>query len=78
MNQELLKKKGVSGNAKLLYIYLLDNDNCTLKNHELASMFDVTPVSITLWISRLESLGYIRTIFEKRKRTIVVNRPTEA
>jgi Mn-dependent DtxR family transcriptional regulator len=48
----------------------LSNENCTLKNSELASMFNVTTVSITLWLGKLENAGYIKTTFEKRKRTI--------
>lgn len=70
MKTEILQNKKVSGNAKLLYQFLLSNENCTLKNSELASMFNVTTVSITLWLGKLESAGYIKTTFEKRKRTI--------
>lgn len=70
MKTEILQDKKISGNAKLLYQYLLANNNCTLKNQELADTFKVTPVSITLWLGRLESGGYVKTQFEKRKRTI--------
>jgi Mn-dependent DtxR family transcriptional regulator len=71
MKEEILQNKKVSGNAKLLYQFILNNNNCTLKNSELASMFNVTPVSITLWLGKLESAGYVKTEFEKRKRTII-------
>lgn len=71
MKKEILQDKGVSGNAKLLYQYLMANNNCTLKNSELAEMFNVTPVSITLWLGKLETRGYVKSHFEKRKRTIV-------
>ena len=67
----MFKDRKVSGNAKLLYHYLLTNNNCTLKNSELAEMFSVTSVSITLWLGKLENAGYIKTEFEKRKRTII-------
>lgn len=77
MKEELLKDRKISGNAKLLYAFLLENKETTLKNKELADMFSVTTVSITLWLNKLESSGYIKLLFEKRKRTIIAVEPTE-
>jgi DNA-binding MarR family transcriptional regulator len=71
MKEQLMKDRKISGNAKILYSFLLQNGETTLKNKELADMFSVTTVSITLWLNKLESAGYIKLLFEKRKRTIV-------
>lgn len=69
--EKLRKDKAISGNAKLFYQHLVSEGECTAKNKDLADLFNVTPVSITLWLNKLEKNGYIKTYFEKRKRTIV-------
>jgi DNA-binding MarR family transcriptional regulator len=69
--EKLRKDKSISGNAKMFLQYLGTVGQTNEKNKELAEKFGVTPVSITMWLNKLEMNGYIKTVFEKRSRTII-------
>lgn len=61
--------KNIDGELGLLLIissFCANNGCCYASNEYLASLFDLTPVSISRKIKKLNDLGYIKIEYEKR------------
>ena len=61
--------KNIDGELGLLLIissFCANNGCCYASNEYLANLFDITPVSISRKIKKLNDLGYIKIEYEKR------------
>ncbi len=62
----------IPSSAKLLYAYLSHVVSTTETNEQLAVRFNVTSVSISNWLSKLEEKEYVKLHYSKRKREIAL------
>lgn len=77
MTEQFLKTKKLSPQSKLFLLWLKQQDgSTTMKNVEIAVVFDVTSTSVNNWLNQLEREGEILIIYEKKKRTIIVSEMT--
>lgn len=60
----------IPSSAKLLYAYISEKKRTEETNEQLAVMFNVTSVSISNWLSKLEEAEYIKLSYSKRRRVI--------
>ena len=63
----------IPSSAKILYVYMVNNKVKEATNEQLAVKFNVTSVSISNWLSKLEERDYIKLSYSKRKRLIHLN-----
>lgn len=77
MKEKFLKSKKLSPQSKLFLLWLKDQDgSTTLKNVEIAVLFDVTSTSVNNWLNKLEQENEILIVYEKKQRTILLNELT--
>lgn len=60
----------VPSSAKLLYAYIKEKKSILSTNEQLAVQFNVTSVSISNWLSKLEETKYIQLNYKKKERLI--------
>ena len=63
----------IPSSAKILFVYIAEKKKIEATNEQLAVQFNVTSVSISNWLSKLEEADYIKLSYSKRKRLIELN-----
>jgi DNA-binding transcriptional ArsR family regulator len=61
---------GIPSSAKMLYAYIAEKRKIEETNEQLAVRFNVTSVSISNWLSKLEEADYVKLSYSKRKRVV--------
>ena len=67
---KIFTDSSVQSSAKMMYIFVREKGKVELTNEELAVQFGVTSVSITNWLSKLESLKYVKIENKDKIRVI--------